>query len=556
MKLIVSLFVFLISLNAMEVKICSDPDWMPLEGIDKNGGYDGISSDILKLIEKNNDISFKLVITTSWSESQEFVKQGKCDILPLAAKTKDRLKYLKFPSAYLQYPRVLVVKISQSSKKLDEIIKLPLGFIKGYSAIKVFKKQYPSINIIEVENIDDGFDKVRNNVIYGFVGALPIVGYKLKKDGTIDLKISFKFDSYVSIGMAIRKGNDTLYSELIKAINDLKEDEIQDILFKWIKIDIDDIIDYSLIYQVLSLIILLIFFILYWNYRLNKIVKEKTKELVEFADTLKSKVEEKTKELKDKNKKLEDSIKYAQRIQISILPDTDTIKNTFNDYFIIWNPLDVISGDLYIYEKKDNGIYIGVLDCTGHGVPGGLMTMLVGGAIKRLIASSLNTSEILENLNKIIKEQLKQHKLSHNGLSDDGLDIGLCFFDFESNVLSFSGAKINLLSFDEKKNCSIIVGDNINVGYTRVDDNQKFKMSKIPLENNCTFYLTTDGLITQTGGKNSFSYSKKRLISLLSNIQDESLEKQKQLIMENVRLYQGDDNTKDDITMIGFKYEK
>ena len=294
--------------NASEieyVQICVDPNWAPVEFIDKDGAYIGIVPDILKLIEKKTNFIFTLVPTKTWDESLNFIKEKKCDVIPLISYDQNR-NHLLFTKIYLEYPEALLVMANENKKTLEEIIKLPIGVTKGYSEIEWFKNKYPSINIIEVENMKDGIDKIRHKEIYGYINTLPILGYHLKKKGILDLKISQTFEDigYTLEGrMGVRKDKIKLYDKLTKAIDDLKQDELDEILEKWAGVDINDIlIDYTFAINILAIILAIILVItllvLYLNYKLNLLVMQKTKKLKEFADTLEDQVKEKTKEIR------------------------------------------------------------------------------------------------------------------------------------------------------------------------------------------------------------------------------------------------------------------
>ncbi len=293
MKQMILLLVFAININASYlnyIKVCVDPNWMPIEEIDENKQHIGIVADVLKLIETTTHLKFILVPTTSWDESLLFMKQKKCDVLPLASTTKDRKQWLNFTPSYLEYPEALVVKSSESKKTLEEIIKLPIGLTKGYGAIAWFRDKYPNINIVEVENMDDAFVKLRSGEIYSYSDTLPIVGYKLQEEGILDLKITYIFDKKdysFDGGMAIRKDKVQLHRELTKVINGLDKKKLDEILEKWVKINIEDVaMDYVLVSQVLVVIFLIWAIILYWNYKLNLLVKIKTKEIKHLLDNI------------------------------------------------------------------------------------------------------------------------------------------------------------------------------------------------------------------------------------------------------------------------------
>ncbi|PLX67699.1 MAG: hypothetical protein C0602_10110 [Denitrovibrio sp.] len=152
-------------------------------------------------------------------------------------------------------------------------------------------------------------------------------------------------------------------------------------------------------------------------------------------------VEEKSKELEEAQQKIMDSIRFSSLIQDSLLPDESILDEFFKESLIIWEPKDIVGGDTYYFYKDEDCCYVMVLDCTGHGVPGAFMTMLVTSILNNLFVSTYRPapSSILSALNKNIKETLKQY--SRSAKSDAGLDGGVLRYDRSDNTIVYSGAK-------------------------------------------------------------------------------------------------------------------
>ena len=277
-------------------------------------------------------------------------------------------------------------------------------------------------------------------------------------------------------------------------------------------------------------------------------------ELNSLKNDLEKKVEVRTQELAEINKEVQDSIEYASTIQRSFLKNTSLIKESLNDSFVLWEPRDKVGGDLYIYEESDKGIIFGVVDCTGHSVPGGFMTMLAGSMIKKLSNDYFdNPAKLLSELNVAIKKQLNQD--AENSLSDDGLDMGLCYINKERTQLKFSGAKIDLLYFKNAEQY-IVKADKQSIGYYRSKSDYNYTNHELQIDSTESFYLYSDGITDQTGGKKNFPYGNKKFKAFLSSIQNEPLSSQKRLIVDNLLKYQQENSRRDDITVIGFKVKK
>lgn len=266
---------------------------------------------------------------------------------------------------------------------------------------------------------------------------------------------------------------------------------------------------------------------------------------------LEEKVEERTKELAEINQDVQDSIEYASVIQRSFLKNSLLIEKQFSETFVIWEPRDKVGGDLYIYEENEKGVIFGVVDCTGHSVPGGFMTMLAGSMIKKLATEFFdNPAKLLKELNIAIKQQLNQD--ANGSLSDDGLDIGLCFIDAERTSLKYSGAKLDLLYFKEGEP-QVVKANKQSIGYKRSKEDYEYTNHEVPLHGEQSFYLYSDGITDQTGGAKNFPLGNKKFKTFLESLQSTSMFKQKSLIIENLEKYQQHNRRRDDITVIGFK---
>ncbi len=274
--------------NKKVINMCVDPNWMPLEMI-KNGKHIGISADYFKLFEKYMDIPIRLVITKSWIQSLEYAKSRKCDILSLAMSTDDRKKYLDFTKSYLSIPLVIATKMDKLFVSNIESIKTKkLGITKGYAFIDILKKKYPGINLIEVNSIQEGLQKVYEGKLYGFVDTLPSVSYELQKSYFGELKIAGKFDDKWKLGIGVRNDEPLLLNVFNKIINKVNEKQRQKILNHWVSIKYDRGFDYGILKYIGGFILIGIIFFIYREKTLrkyNKILEAKNRELEILAST-------------------------------------------------------------------------------------------------------------------------------------------------------------------------------------------------------------------------------------------------------------------------------
>jgi serine phosphatase RsbU (regulator of sigma subunit) len=272
----------------------------------------------------------------------------------------------------------------------------------------------------------------------------------------------------------------------------------------------------------------------------------------QYSKMLEDEVKKQTQKVIEQHKEVDASINYASKIQSSILPSNEFINDFFEDNFIIWLPRNKVSGDIYICEKVENGILIGVIDCTGHGVPGAFMTMLVISTIKSFKNDNIynNPALILQKLNIEIKNQLKQN--NKDSSSDDGLDIALCFIENSKKQMIYTGARIDLIYFENNK-LKIIKADKKSIGYIRSNKKYEFKNNILELSNNQSFYLYSDGIVDQVGGQKTVPLGKKRFHKELINSYNLPMQEQKESILKLLDSYQNNAIRRDDITVFGFK---
>jgi signal transduction histidine kinase len=270
--------------------------------------------------------------------------------------------------------------------------------------------------------------------------------------------------------------------------------------------------------------------------------------LQEHISTLDKKVKDRTQKLEEMNTKVTDSIKYAYNIQTSLLPNESIFEKNLKEFFTIWEPRDIVGGDIYFLEPVKNGFLIGVIDCTGHGVPGAFMTMLAKTSIKNIINENncSDPASILEKLDMAIKDILyTKHNIDS---SDDGLDMGLCYV--EHNKLIFSGARIHLF-VEEEGEVERIKADRLSIGYR--DNKDKIFSNQEVSTLNRRFYMTTDGYIDQCGGEKNLPMGTTRFKNIITKQKKKILNEQKEDFMIFLSQYQAKNNQNDDITVIAFK---
>jgi len=258
------------------ITMCIDPSWMPYEKIE-NGKYIGMTADYFKIFEKDVNIPIKIIPTKTWSESLEFAKQRKCDILSLAMQTPNRKKYMNFTSPYLSIPLILATKNDVAFiSDIQTIGNKKIGIPKGYAFVELLRRKYKNLNIIEVKNTQDGLERVRKGKLFGYIGTLASVGYLFQTKFIGELKIAGKFDDNWELGIAVRNDSPLLLSIFEKVVTHIDKDTSRKLLNKWISIKYEKGTDYSLVYKTIFIALIFLFIILFWNRKLNILNKKLT----------------------------------------------------------------------------------------------------------------------------------------------------------------------------------------------------------------------------------------------------------------------------------------
>ncbi len=231
--------------NKKELTYCIDPNWLPYE---KNleQKHVGITADYFKIFQKELGVSFHFIPTSSWSETLSFVRDKKCDILSLAAVNEERKKFVNFTKSYIQSPLVVATKTDEIFiSDISDIKDKKVGIVKGYSFIKSLKEKYPDINIVEVKDIDDGLEKVKNKELYGFIDTLTTIAYSIQHEYATQLKISGKFDETLDLSLGTRIDEPILNSIFNKVIDGITFDDKQMIFNKWTSVKVEEKTDYK-----------------------------------------------------------------------------------------------------------------------------------------------------------------------------------------------------------------------------------------------------------------------------------------------------------------------
>lgn len=254
-------------------------------------------------------------------------------------------------------------------------------------------------------------------------------------------------------------------------------------------------------------------------------------------------------EVEQKNKEILDSITYAKRLQDAILVSETELTNTFNDAFVLYKPKDIIAGDFYWTHKLNHkSILIAAADCTGHGVPGALVSIVCSNALSRSVIefNKKSTGEILDKTRELILEAFTKNDSDVK----DGMDISLLKLDLESGEAEWSGANNSLVYFSSGKFCEI-KADKQPVGL--YFNSKSFSTHSIRLEKGDELFLFTDGYADQFGGPNGKKLKYKNLFGYFENVKQLPCKQQKEELNNMFAVWKGNLEQLDDICIIGIK---
>lgn len=259
---------------------------------------------------------------------------------------------------------------------------------------------------------------------------------------------------------------------------------------------------------------------------------------------------ENNKQLLEQNKDITDSIYYAQRIQQSILQTQEQLRGYFEHSFLLYKPKDIVSGDYYWFYENEFYKYIAAIDCTGHGVPGAMMSMVANSMFKEVFMNRKisNPSEILKALDEELEKSINKNQ---DATFNDGMDVSLIRLNKATHELAFAGAFRSIL-ISRGTEIAELKGSRYPIGFYSGIEKQ-FDTQLFQLQKNDSVYLFTDGFIDQFGGEKNKKLNKSNFKELLNTIHDMSMEEQEAFLEYSFNNWKQDNDQTDDVLVIGIK---
>ena len=267
--------------------------------------------------------------------------------------------------------------------------------------------------------------------------------------------------------------------------------------------------------------------------------KHKEKELLE-----------KNNRLHEQHKEITSSIRYAKRIQGNILQSTDYISKLFAEHFVFYKPKDIVSGDFYFFHEDEVNKYVIAVDCTGHGVPGAMMSMLANSIIKEVLLNKKirSASQILYELDKELYKSINSYS---DEISNDGMDAAVVCLNKKTGRMHFAGALRSLIII-RNQNVIELKANRYPLGFYS-DIDKLFEEQVIILQPADEFYLFSDGYADQFGGEENRKFNKRNFKELLKTITEMPIDEQEGFLEYALNNWKQDNEQTDDVMVIGIR---
>lgn len=281
---------------------------------------------------------------------------------------------------------------------------------------------------------------------------------------------------------------------------------------------------------------------------LEQKVIERTKEVVR----QKEEIERQSEKLEELYKDVTDSIRYAKRLQDSILPQDNYIHRILPESFVLFKPKDIVSGDFYWFSETEKKTVFTAVDCTGHGVPGAFMSLIGANALNQIV--NVNRKDeagiILDELNRLSSEALNKSEEGSLNVRD-GMDVALCTLHKEEKVLEYAGAN-NPLYLVRGEELTQIKADKFAIASFE-DGSQNYTTHKIDVQSGDIVYIFSDGYADQFGGEKGKKFMYRKFRDLLMSIKELPMIEQKRILDDKIEGWKGAFEQVDDILVIGVR---
>ncbi|MGM0768551.1 MAG: transporter substrate-binding domain-containing diguanylate cyclase [Pseudomonadota bacterium] len=258
-----------------QLTLCVDPDWLPLEGINERGRHVGLSAELFRLFADRSGIRFDIYPAADWQTAVEAARERHCDLFSLAMETPRRARYMSFTDPYLQIPNVVVGRIE--APFIENVQKLEgqrLGIVGDYAFAELLRQREPGIELVEVDNEHEGLRLLQQGELDGYVTTLATASHYMQELGLADLKVIGRIPTDWSLSVATRNDQPILLSIMQKLVASLTAEERQNLDNHWRTMQLEQRVDYSLVWQLMAIATFILALLFYWNRKLDRLNRE------------------------------------------------------------------------------------------------------------------------------------------------------------------------------------------------------------------------------------------------------------------------------------------
>ena len=528
-----------------------DPDWKPYEFINENGNHDGIVEPIIDIIRSRSGINLQPLPNQGWLSSVASLKSEKLQVLPIIAVTEDRLQFMDFTSSYVSFSFVIInSEEGEFIGDINDLNNLKIALPRGYVITELIERDYPNFTIIYTNNLEEALFKILTKEADATIAGLPIASYYMNYSGFDHLQIAAEVKEYdYNLHMSVLKGNDTLLSILEKSLNSISNKEKQEIINDWVTVKYEYGVDMTRIWKIAAICALIVMvvigIIIFWNRSLQKQIAKRIEAEEKLQASLKE-IHHQKLIVEEKSQEITDSIEYAKTIQSAILPSSKVINEFLKDSFVLYKPKDIVAGDFYWMEAKADRILFAVADCTGHGVPGAMISVVCNNALNRSVRefNLSDPGQILDKARDIVIQEFEKSETEVR----DGMDIAIC--SLIEDKLEYAGAHNPLWII---RNGILIETKANKQPIGKFENLQPYNTHSFQLEKGDTIYIFSDGYSDQFGGTRGKKYKTTNFKNFLLSIQENSMEKQLSLLDAEFEKWRGSMEQIDDVCVIGLR---
>ena len=255
--------------------MCVAPDWMPIEGIDRDGRHTGMAADFIRLMAQRGGLNIELVRTATWEESFALGQRRQCDIFSCLMDSPSRRSFLDFTTPYLVIPGVIATSVNVPFvADLEQVKGKRLGHMRGFAGIELLRQAHPGIQLVAVDSYEEGLSKVQDGELFGFIGNMMSVGRALQENKMYDVKIAGRIGHDNLMSVATRNDDPMLREVFQKLVDSIDPDARQEITNRWIAVRFEQGFDYRRLWQIVGVFALIGVVTLFWATKLRRLNAE------------------------------------------------------------------------------------------------------------------------------------------------------------------------------------------------------------------------------------------------------------------------------------------